>query len=337
MELVSVIIPVYNVEKYLRDCIDSVLRSDYSNLQVILINDGSTDSSRQICDEYAEIDRRVKVIHQENRGLIAARNAGLEVATGKYVAFVDSDDIISPYLYTVLVSAIENDDADMVCCEFVKKAEDLQDDMPAGYSLNRFDNYDDQLALFTCAPSVRNISWTAMYVWDKLYRRDRIKQTFRKECLMCEDLAFNYDFVQCNVKVSVVPKELYYYRVHPNSIMGTYHKKRGNVENAIANALLWCTLADDVKIKDPMLKDYLKARAVYVCHSSLLRIILAHQEKEQHSFMENAMTRMRKNCRILFCDKETYSMKIKMAGWLCAHVFFLWKLLVKIGGGRVTE
>lgn len=109
------------------------------------------------------------------------------------------------------------------------------------------------------------------------------------------------------------------------------------MENAIANALLWCTLADDVKIKDPMLKDYLKARAVYVCHSSLLRIILAHQEKEQHSFMENAMTRMRKNCRILFCDKETYSMKIKMAVWLCAHVFFLWKLLVKIGGGRVTE
>ena len=103
MELISVIIPVYNVEQYLAECIDSVLASTYSNLEIILVDDGSPDNSPAICDAYAAKDKRIKVIHQSNGGLCTARNAGLRIATGTYIAFVDSDDIVSPFLYEKMI------------------------------------------------------------------------------------------------------------------------------------------------------------------------------------------------------------------------------------------
>ncbi len=92
MRLLSVIVPVYKVEQYLSECLDSILASTYTKLEIILIDDGSPDRCPAICDEYARRDSRIRVIHQENRGLVAARNAGLAVATGTYIAFVDSDD-----------------------------------------------------------------------------------------------------------------------------------------------------------------------------------------------------------------------------------------------------
>ena len=92
--LISIIVPVYNVEKYLNECIDSIIAQTYSNIEIILVNDGSTDASGKICDEYAEKDGRIKVIHQVNAGLSAARNAGMAVATGEYLYFVDSDDYV---------------------------------------------------------------------------------------------------------------------------------------------------------------------------------------------------------------------------------------------------
>lgn len=103
---VSIIIPVYNMEKYLSRCVESVLSQTYTDLQIILVDDGSTDSSAQMCDEYALRDSRIRVVHKENGGLSSARNAGLEVATGKYIGFVDSDDYISPDFYESLVNAI---------------------------------------------------------------------------------------------------------------------------------------------------------------------------------------------------------------------------------------
>ena len=99
--LISVIVPVYNVEKYLRQCLDSIINQTYRNLEIILVDDGSTDSSGIICDEYAQIDARIKVIHKENGGLSSARNAGLDVCTsgGDFIAFVDSDDWLEPDMY----------------------------------------------------------------------------------------------------------------------------------------------------------------------------------------------------------------------------------------------
>ena len=123
-ETVSVIIPVYNVEKYIRKCIESVCGQTYRNLEIILIDDGSPDKSGEICDEYAAADSRIKVIHLENGGVSRARNIGLDMATGKYIGFVDSDDYIRPGMYETLVDNMEKENVDTVICGFISVTEE---------------------------------------------------------------------------------------------------------------------------------------------------------------------------------------------------------------------
>lgn len=113
--LISVIIPVYNVESYLSRCVDSVVRQTYKYLEIILVDDGSTDSSGEMCDTYEKIDDRVKVIHKNNGGLSSARNSGLQIAQGDYIGFVDSDDYIAEDMYEILL-AYMFDDVDITCC-----------------------------------------------------------------------------------------------------------------------------------------------------------------------------------------------------------------------------
>ena len=113
--MLSVIVPVYNVEAYLPRCVDSILAQSYSNLEVILVDDGAKDASGAICDAYAAKDPRVKVIHKENGGLSSARNAGLDIALGEYIAFVDSDDWIEPDAYQHLLEVMERYDVRLVC------------------------------------------------------------------------------------------------------------------------------------------------------------------------------------------------------------------------------
>ena len=116
--VISVIIPVYKAEEYLERCVDSVLAQTYSNLEIILVDDGSPDNSGQICDRYAEKDSRVKVIHKKNGGVSSARNAGLDVATGEFVAFVDSDDFIAPDMYEKLMVSLSSG-SDLSMCDFM--------------------------------------------------------------------------------------------------------------------------------------------------------------------------------------------------------------------------
>ena len=106
-ELLSVIVPIYNVEQYLRECVESILASDYKNLEIILVDDGSSDNCGQICEEYKQKDDRIKVVHKENGGLISARKAGIEVATGYYITFVDGDDKIYPDYYQKAFDVME--------------------------------------------------------------------------------------------------------------------------------------------------------------------------------------------------------------------------------------
>lgn len=117
-ELISVIIPVYNVEKYLRECLDSVCAQTYRNLEIICVDDGSTDASGEICDEYARSDARVRVIHQKNGAASAARNAGLDAAKGSYISFVDSDDIIHPRFIETLYEGIQDTGAQIAACGY---------------------------------------------------------------------------------------------------------------------------------------------------------------------------------------------------------------------------
>lgn len=114
--LISVIVPVYNVEQYIHQCVDSILSQTYKNLEIILVDDGSPDNCPAICDGYARNDDRVKIIHQENGGLSAARNSALDLCTGEYIAFVDSDDWIESNAYEEMMSEMQKKDLDVVFC-----------------------------------------------------------------------------------------------------------------------------------------------------------------------------------------------------------------------------
>lgn len=116
--LLSVIVPIYNVEKFLPKCLDSILNQTYKNLEIILVDDGSTDCSAEICDEYEKKDSRIKLLHQENRGVGIARNVGLDYANGKYITFVDSDDYIRPQMYEKMMDCIRNKQVDICMCMF---------------------------------------------------------------------------------------------------------------------------------------------------------------------------------------------------------------------------
>ena len=118
MKLLSIIVPVYNVKSYLKKCVESIINQTYTNLQIILVDDGSTDGSQDICDEFAQRDSRIVVIHKENGGLSTARNVGMDRAKGAYIAFVDSDDWLEPNMYEALISQLEKHEADIVACSF---------------------------------------------------------------------------------------------------------------------------------------------------------------------------------------------------------------------------
>ena len=117
MPKISVIVPVYKVEPYLHECVDSILAQTFTDFELILVDDGSSDNCGKICDEYAAKDSRIRVIHQENRGVSAARNAALDAAKGEFIAFIDSDDVVNVYYLEVLLSGMD-EDTDIVACKY---------------------------------------------------------------------------------------------------------------------------------------------------------------------------------------------------------------------------
>ena len=165
MPLISVIVPIYNVEKYLDRCVDSIINQTYKNLEIILVDDGSPDNCPQMCDDYAKKDSRIKVVHKENGGLSDARNVGMEVATGEYVSFIDSDDYISLDFYETLLETIVDNDSDIVECGVVKFYED-----------NSFDKYSDDLKVTNYdtvdgLEGLINENPFKQHVWNKLYNQ----------------------------------------------------------------------------------------------------------------------------------------------------------------------
>ena len=137
-DLISVIIPVYNVEKYLKKCLDSVINQTYKNLEIILVDDGSSDKSGLICDEYTKLDKRIKVVHKKNEGLSSARNTGLDIAKGKYISFIDSDDFVSIYMYEIMYKEIIKNNRDIVIARHIyfKNKEPIFKDNRNIYSIN---------------------------------------------------------------------------------------------------------------------------------------------------------------------------------------------------------
>ena len=169
---VSLIIPVYNTVNYLRRCLESAVSQTYRNMEIICVDDGSTDGSEKIVDEFAMRDKRVTVIHQENRGESHARNVGLRTADGDYIGFMDCDDWIEPDMYECLVTALENEDADMAIAGFYREFEDAwKDRITVQNEKNVEPKVFDGRQLLRYLYE-RDSYRTFAYIWDKLYRRE---------------------------------------------------------------------------------------------------------------------------------------------------------------------
>jgi len=237
--LVSIIIPVYNAEKYLRKCVDSVLEQTYSNIEVILVDDGSRDSSAQICDEYAQKDRRIKVIHKENGGVSIARNTGIDVSKGELVAFVDADDYLSGVMIEKLYNALGSNDFSI--CRFVREYEDKS-----------IPHQEDNLELLAAKPYELKYIMVDKYnrdyedktvsdkvfgsVWRTLFRKDIIQNNLIRFCegmKIAEDRLFLLEYCSNCTSGGFVDEYLYHYRVGlSTSATAVFNKYQKNLHKS---------------------------------------------------------------------------------------------------------
>ena len=212
--LISVIVPVYNVEKYIDDCVNSIVEQHYKNLEIILVDDGSTDSSGKKCDYWMTADRRITVIHQENGGLSDARNTGLSYANGEYIGFVDSDDIIHPAMYEKLYTAMQETKSEIAGCEiFCDEAPDIE-------ALERHSKPGKKE--YTSEEALRKIIDNAdvyVTVWNKLYPKNLIEDIRFERGKIHEDEYWSYQIIAKAEKIVMLSSCYYGYRRRNNSIM----------------------------------------------------------------------------------------------------------------------
>lgn len=219
--LISVIVPVYNVEKYLNRCLDSIIGQTYRNLEIILVDDGSTDLSGKICDEYASIDSRITVIHQSNQGVSEARNHGLDIASGEFIAFVDSDDYILSDMYEKMLECLLYHKVDISVCQWQYEMSDgkqVVDKQKINSSIFGKKKSIEFEHFLYCGNYENGV---VVAVWNKLYHR-RIIDTVRFEAKLIEDEPFNDKVFIQNCEIYIMEEQFYVY-VHNDSSLTNAH------------------------------------------------------------------------------------------------------------------
>ncbi len=212
LPLISVIIPVYNAEKYLNDCIESVLKQTYKNLEIFLVDDGSPDRSGEICDEYAKKDGRIHVIHKENGGVSSARNCVLKLIKGEYVGFIDSDDFIEENMYEVMFSNLQSEDADIAVCGFVKNFNNGDKQYDNEFHTKEIFEGKNLLDEFLTDEKIGSHSC------NKLFKTELFQGIIYPMGRVYEDIAIMHEIFCRAQKVVCLPDNLYNYNIHDGSL-----------------------------------------------------------------------------------------------------------------------
>ena len=270
--LISVIVPVYKVEAYLDRCVQSIVDQTYRNLEIILVDDGSPDNCGAMCDAWAEKDSRIKVIHKENGGLSDARNAGMAVATGEYMGFIDSDDYLAAEMYQLLFDRMQCDGSDIAACgvEMV-----FEDGTPARMLTKEGSgvlNREEAMA------AIADESWLKQPVWYKLYKAKLVRDIPFPVGKYHEDVFWSYRAVARAKKVSVFDTACYFYVQRGSSIMGeAYSLKRLDAMEAKEQRLAF------LEKEFPELAEKSKTDLMFSClyHGQLALIHLKEPEKQQ--------------------------------------------------------
>lgn len=213
--LISIIIPIYNVEKYLAQCLDSIIHQTYKNLEIILIDDWSTDNSWKICDEYSKKDERIKVFHTKNWGLSTARNIWLKHSNGEYIWYIDSDDFIATDMYEILYKAAIESDSDITICN--------------RHIWDQYNNWTENKKFpketFVSTDEALDNFYKSMYVWNKLYKKNLIKDISFVE-MLAQDVLYNFTLFKKAKRICCINKCGYYYRHNPTSRQHTRKFKK---------------------------------------------------------------------------------------------------------------
>ena len=319
---VSIIVPVYNVEKYLDRCMDSLLNQTLKDIEIIMVDDGSPDNSPVMCDRYAEKDNRVKVIHKKNGGLGLARNSGLEIAEGEYVAFVDSDDFVDIVAFEKLYkAAVDNKKADFVMCGYKR--------IKGNSCVGRFKDVNEEYVLED--DECRNVlagmigidpdsDYTYRHnysVWHGIYKNSIFTKNGVSFCsereLISEDLIFHLDFIPLCGKIVIIPDSLYNYCLNEDSLTTKYRTDKFE-----AVLKLWRTT---IKKVSSIQMDNMNTRLVYL----LLDVVLSTMSYEVRYNKRNCLSVLKLIANNDEVQKSLFAYPISSLSFRHFLIFYLLK------------
>lgn len=313
-DIISVVLPVYNVEKYLAKGIESVLNQTYKSIEIILVDDGSTDSSANICDEYRNKDSRIKVIHKKNGGLSDARNAGTEIATGKYITYIDSDDVVEPDYVEYLYSLILKYHCNMSLCTHTVVFEN-------GKKIIYGNGDDELLTSEQCLDRMLYHETIDTSAWGKMYLTKMAKEILYPVGKLFEDIGTTYLFFVQSEKIACGYQSKYFYIQRQNSIVsGKFNPKKFDLLEMTDK------MAKDVYKIYPDLKQGLVRRKVYARFSTLNQMLdVKGYEKERKEIIQYLLN----NRKTILKDKrapkrDKYAMFMLTLGYPVYRI--CWKL-----------
>lgn len=312
--MISVIVPVYNVEKYLDNCIESIINQTYSDLEIILVDDGSSDNSSKICDDWSEKDNRIIVLHQENQGVSSARNNGLRLAKGEYIGFVDSDDYIESKMYEILLNKLLEDNSDISVCSsyVVDKNGVVKTDTSLGNQ-----QYSQEEAVKLISYKMNNS------LWNKLFKAELIKNCrFDENHTFGEDHLILLQILKNVNKVSFTNHSLYYYVQRENSITGMSFNKK-----SFDQVFMKDTMFEFVKENFPYVSCFYR-KLCFTSRENLCRkIIMSNLEKEYLEELKSYLDYFKSEYKFV---KDNLSRKEILEYKLLIFSKKLYKLIFKI-------
>lgn len=313
-KIISVIVPVYNVMNYLKQCLDSIIQQTYTNLEIILVDDGSTDQSGSICDSYKEKDSRITVIHKKNGGLSDARNAGLNICKGDYISFVDSDDYLSPYFYEVLIGVAEKKNCDIVALKGGTSFWDGEEapilaknkEMFSAYYSNSHDVLERML--------YQEIATGAPF---KLYKKEVFDNIRFPVGYLYEDVATTYKPFFNAKECAIVEADIYAYRKRRDSIIRQSFSPKKMICLDIFNQLV-----NDEQLKDAGLQKAAKSRVYAMTYSVFLQV--PEDDKETQRIIWNKLKTVQKDVMFdtskIMRKKNRYAAFVSLLGMNISYI-----------------
>ena len=316
--LISVIVPVYKVEKYIDKCVESLVNQTYGDIEIILVDDGSPDLCAQKIDEWEKKDRRIKALHKPNGGVSSARNFGIEKSAGEYIAFVDGDDYCDPDLYEFLLNLALNENSDLSRCGFIiedqiKNLIDISGDEHAKKEIFDKNDYDSMIA------SAIQTGYSCGSVWNKLYKRETMGDLrFDESLSFCEDLWFNYNFIKRASKVVYcdVPKYHYVKRDGSASFTNTTNNYLEVTEKIVSLEEQGRGKAYNYAVRS-------FTNAVTICVNGSI------EYGEKYINKSDLRKKVKKYKHIIF-STDTYTLRSKVKLFLFIYLYFIYYIFAKI-------